>query len=111
MFKKTEISKNVKIIKGNYHPIKDWISDPKGYFLIRVIDGVIEVGFCKENNIVEVIIRGNTPQEIYFAITEQNLMTRLDHAAYLGKELQKAYLALKHGLNYVQDEELELKKE
>lgn len=112
MFKKTEISKNVKIIKGNYHPIKDWIQDPKGYFLIRVIDGVIEVGFCKENNIVEVIIRGTTPQEIYFAVAENNedFISRLDHAAYLGKELEKAYLALKHGLNYVQDEELDMKE-
>ena len=32
----------------------------------------------------------------------------MEHAAYLGKELEKAYLALKHDLEYVQDEELNL---
>lgn len=106
--KKTEISENVRIIKGSYHSIKDWVEDPTGYFLIRLSDDMIEVGFCKKNNIVEVIITGKTPQDIYFVACEHGLVSRLDHAAYLGKELEKAYLALKHNLDYVQDEELKI---
>jgi dihydropteroate synthase len=34
------------------------------------------------------------------------LVTRLDHAAYLGNELAKAEIALKTGKSYVQDNSL-----
>ena len=37
----------------------------------------------------------------------KNLNIRMDHAAYLGRELQKAYIALKNNLEYVQDDELD----
>ncbi|MHA1471150.1 MAG: DUF4346 domain-containing protein, partial [Candidatus Asgardarchaeia archaeon] len=32
------------------------------------------------------------------------------HAAYLGKEIEKAIIALKNNLNYIQDKELNLEK-
>ena len=109
--KKPKISKNVEIITGNFHKYKDWTKDPKGYFLIRLNKEkqVIELGFCKEGNVIETLISGKIPQEIYYTAIQKGLLTRLEHAAYLGKELEKAYLALKHGLNYVQDEELKIK--
>jgi len=105
-------SENHETIVGAYHPIKDWVMDPKGYFLIRIDRNhkKIEVGFCKENNVIEVYISGRTPQEIYFTACERNLVSRFDHAAYLGKELEKAYLALKYDLDYVQDEEIDIDK-
>ncbi|MEA3346473.1 MAG: DUF4346 domain-containing protein [Candidatus Auribacterota bacterium] len=34
------------------------------------------------------------------------MVSRLDHAAYLGKEIEKAIIALKNELLYVQDKEL-----
>jgi len=109
---KPTINDNVEIIEGEYHNYKDWSQDPKGYFLIRVDreKKVIELGFCRENNIIDVIIRGEIPQEIYYTAVKKNLISKLEHAAYLGKELEKAYLALKNDLEYVQDEELEIKK-
>ena len=96
-------------VTGSYDELKDWRMDPKGYFLIRVdrTRGVVEVGHCGKLNTVDVKITGRTPQEIYFTACEQGLLSRLDHAAYLGKELAKAFLALKHGWMYVQDEELD----
>ena len=36
-------------------------------------------------------------------LNKENLDIRKDHAAYLGRELQKAYLALKYNLEYVQE--------
>ncbi|MEM4524601.1 MAG: DUF4346 domain-containing protein, partial [Archaeoglobaceae archaeon] len=33
-------------------------------------------------------------------------VSRLDHAAYLGRELMKAEIALRLGKNYIQDREL-----
>ena len=38
------------------------------------------------------------------------LISRMEHAAYLGKELEKAYLALKYTLQYVQDDPLDITK-
>ncbi len=107
--KKAVLSTKVKVFNGRYHPIHDWEMDKKGYFLIRVNrrKKQIDVGFCRKNNVIEMILVGKKPQDIYFTAIEKNLLSRMDHAAYLGKELEKAYLALKYKLDYVQDEELE----
>lgn len=100
-------TKNAIKIKGEYHRYKDWEQDPKGYFLIKINKKkkIIEVGYCKKNNVIEIIVYGKTPQEIYYTIIKKGLISRLDHAAYLGKELQKAYYALKYNKEYVQDED------
>ncbi len=49
------------------------------------------------------IIKGKTAEVIYQKILEKGLVSRLDHAAYLGVELAKAEIALKTGKSYVQD--------
>jgi dihydropteroate synthase len=43
---------------------------------------------------------------VYQTIIREKLITKLDHAAYLGKELEKAAIALNLGRSYVQDEPL-----
>ena len=48
--------------------------------------------------------------QIIHAFVKRKLISRLDHAAYLGKEIEKALIALKYRLSYVQDEDLEIKK-
>ncbi len=40
-----------------------------------------------------------------------NFEQTVEHAMYLGRELQKAELCLKNQLSYNQDEDLEIKKE
>lgn len=88
---------------------QNWEMDPNGYFLIRVnsYENNIEVGYCKSSNNPDVMVFGETPESIMYKIIDEGLLTRLDHAAYLGKELMKAYFALKNDLKYVQDAELE----
>lgn len=110
--KMTVKTEQAEEVEGHYDELKDWRMDPKGYFLIRVDREKqrIEVGHCAQLNKVSTKITGTTPQEIYFVACERGLLSRLDHAAYLGKELAKAHLALKHGLRYEQDEELDLGK-
>lgn len=85
---------------------RPWNLDPKGYFLIRPNFELnkIEAAFCdlKENK-VRIIIRGENPIEVYTAILRENLISMLDHAADLGVELEKAYIALKTGKKYIQD--------
>lgn len=109
--KNSTLSKNVKIIVGKYDKYNDWVQDKKGYFLIRINKKkkIIEVGYCKKNNIVELIVHGKIPQEIYYTLLKKKLISRWEHAAYLGRELEKAYLALKYNLEYIQDDELNLK--
>lgn len=109
---KVTLKKTTKKVKGRYHEINDWVMDPKGYFLIRINPKTkkLELGHCRRNNEVEVLITGETPQEAYFTACQMGLLSRLDHAAYVGKELQKAFIALELGIPYVQDSLLGLKK-
>lgn len=94
---------------AEYDDLKEFVMDPKGYFLIRVDHdkGLIEVGFCPDINKLSVKVVGKKPLEIYQTIIKNNLLSRMDHAAYLGRELQKAYIALTKKLKYVQDDELD----
>ncbi len=107
---KSSYKENYEEVQGKYDDVQDWVMDLKGYFLIRVNKetGNLELAHCRKNNIIEVKIIGKRPQDVYFEAIKRNLISRLDHAAYIGKELEKAYLALKLGKEYVQDEELKL---
>jgi len=52
------------------------------------------------------IIKGKTADSVYTKIMEMGLVSRLDHAAYLGSELAKAEIALRTGKEYIQDSSL-----
>ena len=102
----TEIttSPDYKEIITEYDDMKEFQLDPNGYFLIRVNheNKDIEVAFCKERNNVLVKVTGKKPIDIYQTIiNKQKLVSRIDHGAYIGRELQKAYTALQHGLESV----------
>ena len=49
------------------------------------------------------IIEGRTAAELYMPALERGLVSRLDHAAYLGLELARAESALADGSAYIQD--------
>lgn len=102
---------DMKEIKGHYDEIKDWRYDKSGYFLIRVNKEKkrVEIGHCKKVNKLTMMITGKKPQDLYAEAIKRKLVSRLDHAAYLGKELEKAFLALKYDLKYVQGKKLKLK--
>ena len=108
----TELNKeNVEVIESKYDDSKEFVLDHEGYFLIRIDNTSknIEVGFCNSKNIVILKVIGKKPIEIYHTIINKiSLNIRKDHCAYLGRELKKAYIALKKGIKYVQDDELEL---
>ncbi len=46
---------------------------------------------------------GPDAESLCVALVDWTIVTRLEHAAYLGRELQKAEFALRHGLTYRQD--------
>jgi len=49
------------------------------------------------------IIKGKTAEDMYTKIIQLGLVTRLDHAAYLGRELVKAEVCLQIDKEYIQD--------
>ena len=112
------INKKIKKrISARYDKIKDWVMDPKGYFLISVDKEkkLLRVGYCKfsklENppvNDLVVVITGKTAIEIVNTLIRENYISSLQHAADMGIELNKAELALKYNLKYIQDKDLKL---
>ena len=112
------INKKIKKrISARYDKIKDWVMDPKGYFLISVDKEkkLLRVGYCKfsklENppvNDLVAEITGKTAIEIVNTLIRENYISSLQHAADMGIELNKAELALKYNLKYIQDKDLKL---
>ena len=76
--------------------------DPCGSFKIMVKDGIINAVHYK-NMEVNISIQGKTSKAVYDVIIKQGLISRIEHATYLGAELEKAEIAAKLGKNYTQD--------
>ena len=108
-----------KRVEAKYHKIKDWVMDPKGYFIIGIDrdKDLIRVGYCKFtklgnkpiNDMVAEIF-GKTAIEITNTLIRENYISSLQHAGDMGIELCKAELALKYDLEYIQDKDLNLSK-
>jgi len=81
--------------------------DSVGMFKItidRKNNGIIASLFADLSMDVPVcVIKGKTARAVYIKIVQLGLVTRLDHAAYLGSELEKAETALKIDKDYIQD--------
>ena len=114
-----KINKKIeKRIVAKYHKIKDWVMDPRGYFLIEIDreKKLLRAGYCKFtklgnkpiNDMVS-IVSGRTAIEIVNTLIRNKYISTLQHAADMGIELCKAELALKYKLNYVQDKDLKIK--
>lgn len=85
-----------KPIKAKPHAFQQ---DPKGCFSIALQDGQI---VAKHDDIS---IIGTSAKAIFDTISDLGLVSMLEHAAYLGRELMKAELALRFGRSYAQDDE------
>ena len=106
--------------------------DPSGYFLIKLDRDAAELvlehfgntidekGLARDSDTGEVlsckgknaprcptvVFRGRTAKQVGIQLTEggsPHPISRLDHALYLGRELQKAEQCLRNGTVYVQD--------
>ena len=105
--------------------------DPKGYFLVKIdflsnelilehyLNNIDQKGRAidpesgepigcktKNKNKPNQIFRGKTAKQVGIQISEGLApfpISRLDHAIYIGRELQKAEHCLKTGMPYVQD--------
>ena len=105
--------------------------DPNGYVLIKLdrekgelivewfSNGINEQGLATNPETGEVlackgsaprepikIFKGRSAKELGIALTETNeqpFISKLDHALYIGRELQRAEACLENGNDYVQD--------
>jgi dihydropteroate synthase-like protein len=82
--------------------------DPQGFFKIGIDRNrglIIAVYQGRKGSIV---IKGATAEAVAKKIIDLGLISQLDHAAYVGMELQKAEIALRLNKSYVQDESFPL---
>jgi len=81
------------------------IPDPAGYFVIYTDRSRhrLSLEHYRSDGLLDAIIEGATAGEVYTPAIERGLLSRLDHAAYLGRELARAEHALRSDEPYVQD--------
>ena len=77
--------------------------DKAGYFVIHVSGGAILVEHYSNKDELLRVVEGADARSIYLTLIRNGWVTRLDHAAYLGKELTRAELGSTGHKEYVQD--------
>lgn len=87
------------------HKGKTRIPDKENTFRIHVNDEGIVVAYYSKDRL-RLRFRGGSAEDLYKEILGRMPNISCEHAAYLGKELMKAELALNLNKNYVQDEGL-----
>ena len=83
--------------------------DSKGWFKIEVNRDTKRIEALYHHygdDRLKAVVSGREATEIYQTIIREEMIENLDHAAYLGRELAKAEMALKLNRSYVQDEKL-----
>lgn len=81
------------------------VSDPKGYLVIYPDRRrhLLVLEHYANNGVLTRIFEGATVTALYATVIAEELVSRLDHAAYIGRELARAEHALRTGGEYVQD--------
>ena len=79
--------------------------DKAGFFVVlpQAATGLIICEHYENSGRLAHVIEGRQAAVIAATAVEHGLLTQLDHAAYLGRELTKAEIALKTGSHYEQD--------
>ncbi|GMQ84129.1 MAG: hypothetical protein BMS9Abin06_0889 [Gammaproteobacteria bacterium] len=77
--------------------------DKAGYFVINIRGDTLLVEHYSYRDKLIHIIEGRDARSVYLTLIRNGWVSKLDHAAYLGKELARAELSIEHGLDFVQD--------
>ncbi len=97
--------RQVKLVEAEPVRNRDWVADPEGYFVV-LLDRGEKALVCEHyttDGAQNEVIRGTGASDIASTAIRRGLLSRLVHAAYLGRELARAETALKMGLPYTQD--------
>jgi len=81
------------------------VSDPAGFFVIYVDRErmLLSLEHYHKDGLLDAVIEGGTAAELYTPAIDRGLISRMDHAAYLGRELARAEESLHSGEPFVQD--------
>jgi len=93
----------VPVVYEVYHDPQKIKLDKSGYFVVNIEDDEI---LCEHFDYKDRLIRhirGKTARDMYLTMIDNGWVSRVDHGCYVGKELTKAELSIKHGFEYLQD--------
>jgi len=81
------------------------VLDPAGYFIVYPDRGQqrLLLEHYSNQGLLDRMLSAEKATDLYLSAIDAGLVSRLDHAAYLGRELARAEQALKTGDAYVQD--------
>jgi len=82
------------------------IMDERGNFIIEVEDNEIVIKHYSSDEVLLSTYKNKKAMPIYLEMSRNNAISIISHALYIGTELQKAELAIKLGIEYKQDQEL-----
>jgi tetrahydromethanopterin S-methyltransferase subunit A len=79
--------------------------DTAGYFVIypELRTRRLFVEHYTNQGVLDCVMEGSSTGALYSEAIRRNLLTRLDHAAYLGRELARAEQSILQGISFVQD--------
>ncbi len=99
-FHKISIPNDREIVNcdGKEYP---WHGDRKGYFLVKLENGLICCGFVNLMHIMVAEFRGRNPDKIIKEIASRNMCSLAD-MGYIASELMIARESLDSGKKYVQ---------
>jgi dihydropteroate synthase-like protein len=104
-----KLEKDVRVVKV-LEKLEPAILDSKGIFKIFVdrAQNVLVAAHYNALNVTQpiTIIKSKTAESMCARIVEMGLISKLDHAAYLGSELAKAEIAIRTGKDYIQDKKI-----
>jgi len=89
---------------------KSFVPDPDGFFVISAGDEITAEHYLNAvkngQHFLNCTVKGKSAGDIYRTIMRLGLISRLEHAAYLGQELEKAEYCIRNKKKYVQDSPL-----
>ncbi len=86
------------------HAPERLVLDPAGFLVVYPdrTRGLVLEHYLKDG-VLDLVIQGATASAVAATAIDRGLLSRLDHAAYLGRELARAEESLRTGAPYVQD--------
>ena len=86
-------------------PAPRTITDPAGYLIVHADAArqLLVIEHYRNDGLLTAVIETASATDGYTSVLAAGLISRLDHAAYLGRELARAEHALHSGARYRQD--------
>ena len=86
-------------------PARRTVADPAGYLVVHADAArqLLVIEHYRNDGLLTAVVEAGNATDGYTSVLAADLVSRLDHAAYLGRELARAEHALRNGTRYRQD--------